>query len=149
MRRQLITLTALLLAGTGVALAGADGVVNYTVSNYSIETPLGGLKGDVAKGREIVIHRKKGNCLACHRMPISEQADHGNAGPSLEGVASRMNVAQLRLRVVDPKQINPNTMMPAFHKTEGLHRVMKKFAGKPILTAQEVEHVVAYLTTLK
>jgi L-cysteine S-thiosulfotransferase len=149
MRRQFITLTALVLAGIGMATASADDVVKYTVNNYSIEAPLGGLKGDAAKGRSIVIHRKKGNCLSCHSIPIPEEADHGNVGPNLAGVASRMNQAQLRMRVVDPKQINPNTMMPAFHKTEGLHRVMKKYAGKPILTAQEVEHVVAYLTTLK
>jgi sulfur-oxidizing protein SoxX len=137
------------LAGIGTAHAGADGVVEYTVTNYTIEAPLAGLQGDAAEGRKIAVHRKKGNCLACHRMPIPEEADHGNAGPNLEGVASRLNEAQLRMRVVDPKQINPDTMMPAFHKTEGLHRVMKKFAGKPILTAQEVEHVVAYLKTLK
>jgi sulfur-oxidizing protein SoxX len=139
----------MLLAAAGTAYAGTDGVAEYTVTNFAIEAPLAGLQGDAAEGRKIAVHRKKGNCLACHRMPIPEEADHGNTGPNLEGVATRLTEAQLRLRVVDPKQINPHTMMPAFHKTEGLHRVMKKFAGKPILTAQEVEHVVAYLKTLK
>ncbi len=151
MRRHVITLctpTVLLLAGIGAAVAGTDGVAEYTVTNYAIESPLAGLQGDAAEGRKIAIDRKKGNCLACHRMPIPEEADHGNIGPDLKGVSSRLTEAQLRLRVVDPKQINPETMMPAFHKTEGLHRVMKKFAGKPILTAQEVEHVIAYLKTL-
>ncbi len=151
MRRHVITLctpTVLLLAGIGATHAGADGVAEYAVTNFAIESPLAGLQGDAAEGRKIVIDRKKGNCLACHSMPIPEEADHGNTGPNLEGVSSRLTEAQLRLRVVDPKQINPETMMPAFHKTEGLHRVMKSFEGKPILTAQEVEHVIAYLKTL-
>ncbi len=149
MRRSFITLGTLAVLLSAGAHAGADSVVNYTVTNYGIDAPLAGLKGDAAEGRKIAIDRKKGNCLACHSMPIPEQADHGNVGPDLAAVATRLNESQLRLRVVDPKQINPDTMMPAFHKTEGLHRVLKKFAGKPILTAQEVEHVVAYLKTLK
>lgn len=108
--------------------------------------PLTDQKGDAAKGREIVV--TKGLCLSCHQMPIPEQPDHGDVGPPLNEVASRMQPAELRLRIVDPKILNPDTPMPSFYKKE-LHRVAKKYEGQTILTAQEVEDVVAYLSTLK
>lgn len=108
---------------------------------------LTGQPGDVKNGRKLVI--KQGGCLSCHQMPIPEEADHGHIGPDLAGVASRLSEGEIRLRVVNPKLVNPDTMMPAFHRTEGLHRVAAKWQGKPILTAQEVEDVVAYLMTLK
>ncbi len=82
-------------------------------------------------------------------MPIPEQAFHGEVGPTLIGVASRMDEGEIRLRVVDPKVVNEGTIMPSFYRTEGLHLVMKDFKDKPILTAQQVEDVVAYLMTLK
>ncbi len=97
----------------------------------------------------MAINRKKGNCLACHNMPIPEQSFHGETGPDLNGVGSRYEIGELRLRVVDPKVINPDTMMPAFYRADGYHRVAKKFQGKTILSAQEVEDLLAYLMTLK
>lgn len=115
----------------------------YDVSRMA---PLTDQKGDPAKGRDLV--RTKGLCLSCHQMPIPEEADHGDVGPPLNEVATRLQPAELRLRVVDPKIINPDTPMPSFYKKE-LHRVQKKFEGQTILTAQEVEDVVAYLSTLK
>lgn len=108
--------------------------------------PLTDQKGDPANGRVIVV--KKGLCLSCHQMPIPEEPDHGDVGPPLNEVASRLQPAELRLRIVDPKIINPDTPMPSFYKKD-LHRVAKKFEGQTILTAQEVEDVVAYLATLK
>ncbi len=127
----------------------ADPTVSYEVENLSIAKSLTGKPGDAAKGREVSINRKKGNCLACHVMPIPEQQFHGQVGPPLDGVAGRYSAGQLRLRVVDSKAFNPTTIMPSFYKAEGFHRVMKKFQGKTVLTAQEVEDVVAYLMTLK
>lgn len=113
-------------------------------------TPLTKQAGDPAKGKGVLSNRKLGNCLACHQLEaLKEQPFHGEVGPPLDGVASRYSVAELRLRVVDPKALNPDTIMPSFYKTEGLHRVMKKFQGKPILTAQQVEDLLAYLATLK
>lgn len=108
---------------------------------------LTGKPGDPAKGRQAVI--KKGTCLSCHHLPIPEEPDHGKVGPELLGVASRLTEGELRQRVVDPKVVNPDTIMMAFHKTEGLRQVAKAWEGKPILTAEEVEDVVAYLMTLK
>lgn len=115
----------------------------------SIDSSLTGKPGDPAKGKEVVVHRKKGNCLACHSLPIPEQQFHGNIGPDLNGVASRYSVGEMRLRVVNPKVVNADTIMPAFYRIDGLHRVLKEFQGKTILSAQEVEDVIAYLETLK
>jgi sulfur-oxidizing protein SoxX len=138
---------ALLLVGSQ---GQADEVVNYEVVDGSrIPQPLTDEPGDAIRGRTVAIDRKKGNCLACHAMPVPDQAFHGEIGPPLDGVGSRFDAAELRLRIVNPKVINPDTSMPAFYRTEGLHMVMKDFEGKTILSAQEVEDVVAYLMTLQ
>ncbi len=122
----------------------------WKATDYAISTPLGGLKGDVANGRKVAIHRGKGNCLACHSMPISEEEFHGEIGPPLAGVGGRYDAAQLRLRIVNMQELNPGTLMPPFYKhPDQFNRVSKKYQGRTILTAQEVEDVVAYLTTLK
>ena len=97
----------------------------------------------------MAINRRQGNCLACHKLPIPEQPFHGEVGPDLSEVGGTYNAGELRLRIVDPKSLNPATIMPAFYKTEGLNRVAKKFQGKTILTAQQVEDIIAYLVTLK
>ena len=81
-------------------------------------------------------------------MPVPEQADHGNIGVTLYGVAKRYKIGELRLRLVNPKIVNPDTIMPAYYRTEGLHRVQKKWQGKTIISAQEVEDILAYLMTL-
>ncbi len=130
-------------------LAKAEPSVDYKVVDDAISAPLTGKAGDPGNGRKVAINRKKGNCLACHAMPVPEQQFHGEVGPSLEGVGDRYTADELRLRLVDSKVLNPDTIMPSFYKTSGLNRVMKKFEGKTILSAQEVEDVVAYLVTLK
>ena len=137
-----------LVLGSGIS--SAETLVAYKiVDEISIPEPLTDQPGDSVKGREVAINRKKGNCLACHNMPIPEQSFHGETGPDLNGVGSRYEIGELRLRVVDPKVINPDTMMPAFYRADGYHRVAKKFQGKTILSAQEVEDLLAYLMTLK
>ena len=136
------------LAGTIAVGAQAAEVAQYSIVDETIPVSLTGKSGDAANGRKIVIHRKKGNCLACHVMPIPEQQFHGKTGPDLNGAGGRFDEATLRMRLVDSKVIHANTMMPSFYKT-GQHRVLKKFQGKTILSAQEVEDVVAYLMTLK
>ncbi len=108
---------------------------------------LTGKPGDPVNGRKLVV--KPGGCLSCHAMPIPEEADHGHIGPELDEVAGRLGEDEIRLRIVDPKLVNPDTIMPAFHRKDGLHRVAAKWQDKTILTAQEVEDVVAYLMTLK
>lgn len=151
---MVIKTLALAAAGTIVALAfslptSAAGTVKYDINDDAIAASLTGKAGDPANGKKIATNRKKGNCLACHSMPIPEQAFHGNIGPDLKGVADRYSEGELRLRVVDSKTVNSDTIMPAFYRDTGFIRVMKKFEGKTVLSAQEVEDVVAYLMTLK
>lgn len=143
-----LAVSAFALTAAAAAPAKAEQLVDYLVVNYGIPEYLSGQPGDPERGRKIAIARKKGNCLACHAMPVPEEDFHGEVGPTLEGVGSRMTEADIRSRLVNPKLLNPDTMMPSFYRVEGLNRVMKKFEGKPILTAQEVEDVVAYLKTL-
>jgi sulfur-oxidizing protein SoxX len=144
-----IGLGAALLLATGVQ-AGAGSMAAYkVVGGNSIPNSLTGKSGDAKKGRATAINRKKGNCLGCHKMPIPEQQFHGLVGPDLAGVASRLSEGEIRLRVVDPKQVNPDTIMPAFYKSKGFTRVLKKFKGKTVISAADVEDIVAYLKTLK
>lgn len=121
---------------------------------YTLETaatPLPNTKpGSAENGRKVFYHRKKGNCLACHAVTdLEDVLFHGEVGPPLDGVGSNYTEAELRLQVVNPKVNNSDSIMPAYHRTEGLRRVLVKFQNKPILTAQEVEDIVAYMMTLK
>ncbi|NQU61631.1 MAG: sulfur oxidation c-type cytochrome SoxX [Rhodospirillales bacterium] len=127
----------------------AEMAMYKVVKGESIPKSLTGKAGDPANGRKLAIDRKKGNCLACHVMPIPEQSFHGLVGPELKGVAGRLSEGEIRLRIVNSKIVNPDTIMPAFYKKDGLTRVLKKFKGKTMLSAAEVEDVVAYVKTLK
>jgi sulfur-oxidizing protein SoxX len=106
-------------------------------------------KGDAARGRAIVADRQVGMCLLCHSGPFPEERFQGDMAPSLAGAGARWSEDQLRMRIVDPGQVNPKTIMPSYYKTDGLERVAPAFRGKTILNAQQVEDVVAYLATLK
>lgn len=119
------------------------------VDGDKIPASLTGKPGDPTNGRKVAINRKLGNCLACHTLPAPEQQFHGVIGPDLRGVASRYSQGELRLRIVNSKILNPESFMPAFYRNTGLTRVLKKWKGKTILKAQQVEDVLAYLTTLK
>ena len=122
----------------------------WQTENFSINAPLGGLKGNAQRGKQIAIDARKGSCLTCHVMPIPEEPFHGDVGPSLVGIATRLTEGQLRLRIVDEKQINPETIMPGYYRDpKHFTLVADEYEGKTFLTAQEVEDVVAYLLTLK
>ncbi|MBL8703769.1 MAG: sulfur oxidation c-type cytochrome SoxX [Rhodospirillales bacterium] len=118
------------------------------VDGNAIPTPLTDSPGDAGRGRAIAVDRARGNCLACHALPVPEPLQ-GNVGPDLRGVAARLSEGELRLRVVDPKIVNAETAMPAYFRVDGLFRVRQDMVGRPILTAQEIEDVVAYLRTLQ
>jgi len=138
------------LAISGTAIAQGAKLVKYQITDEtSIDKSLTEKPGDAKKGRGLAINRKKGNCLACHAMPIPEQAFHGNIGPDLAGVASRYSEGEIRLRIVNPKVLNEDTIMPAFYHNAGFNRVLKKFKGKTVIGAQDVEDIIAYLMTLK
>ena len=148
----LITACGNLEAADNSATQMAEGeklVAHEIVDEISIPQALTDQPGDPENGRAVAINRKKGNCLACHVMPIPEQPFHGEIGPDLNGVASRYDEGELRLRVVNSKVLNSDTIMPAYYRNDGLHRVLKNFQGKTLLNAQEIEDVVAYLLTLK
>lgn len=142
-------LVGLLGAGALPILAFAQTPRPYAVvGGNAIPASLTGTRGDAARGQAIAIDRAQGNCLACHALPVSEPLQ-GNVGPDLGGVASRLTEGELRLRVVDPKLVNAETAMPAYYRVDGLFRVRKDMAGRPILSAEQIEDVVAYLGMLK
>lgn len=147
-------LVALMVGTIAATAAGSQrvtepGLVPYTVVNGEIPDSLTGKPGDPAEGKKIAYNEKLGNCLACHSMPFSDAVDPGNVGPNLKGIGSYSSAGHLRLRLVNPKALNPQTMMPAYYRVVGLNRVSEKFAGKPILDAQQIEDVVAFLMTIK
>ena len=143
MRAVLVLLLALV---AGPVLAQQ---VTPRIVDDSIPRSLTGQPGDAARGRAIVANRSVGLCLLCHSGPIAEERFQGDLAPSLAGAGSRWSEGQLRLRIVDGSRLNADTIMPAYYRTEGLHRVARSFEGKTILTAAQVEDVVAYLVTLK
>ena len=130
---------ALILMANIAAHAAAD----------TMDTPLTDVPGDATRGRTIVLNRQLGLCLLCHSGPFPEERFQGTIGPDLNGVASRLSEGQMRLRIVDPARTNPDSVMPAYFRTEGLTRVAPALRGKPILSAEQIEDVIAFLATLK
>jgi sulfur-oxidizing protein SoxX len=116
-----------------------------------IPVPLTAKPGDPKEGGKVVAERRLGNCLSCHEIDALRREEfHGDIGPSLDGVARRWDTGTLRMIVVNAKKVfGDETVMPAFYRVDGLNRVRPEFLGKPILTAQQVEDVVAFLATLK
>ena len=115
----------------------------------AIPSPLTDRPGNAERGRRIVLDRERGDCVVCHALPLPERHFHGTVGLPLDNVGSRYTVAELRLRLLDPKALNPYSIMPGYHTVSGLHSVLEAYRGKPILSAQEIEDVVAYLLTLR
>lgn len=115
----------------------------------ALPQPLTAVPGDAARGRAIVASRQAGLCLLCHPAPIPEERFQGNLAPDLAGAGARWSAAQLRLRIVDARRLNPQTLMPPYHDTDGLQRVGAAWQGRPVLDAQQVEDVVAWLVTLQ
>lgn len=120
-------------------------------TDMTVSQSLTGKPGDAAAGAKVFVDRKLGNCLACHEVSaLKKELFHGNVGPSLDGVADRWKPAELRAIVTDSKQVfGPETVMPGFYSLNVGINVRKDLVGKTILTAQQVEDVVAYLETLK
>ncbi|MCT4654963.1 MAG: sulfur oxidation c-type cytochrome SoxX [Cohaesibacter sp.] len=149
MKRPVFALLALAM-GTSVAMAGAVKPGDVKFVEGAVEASLTGTGGNVEEGRKIFINRKLGNCLACHaNQDLASEQFHGEVGPSLDGVADRWNEAQLRGILVNSKETFEGTIMPAFYVIGNFPRTKEKFKGKTILTAQQLEDVVAYLVTLK
>ncbi|HEY9198097.1 MAG TPA: sulfur oxidation c-type cytochrome SoxX [Gammaproteobacteria bacterium] len=148
--RSVRTLSLFAALAAAPALAEESAFIAWTAVGDGIPQPLAGLRGDAQRGRALAIRPDKGNCLTCHDLPIPEEGFHGTIGPSLLGVGARLSEAQLRLRVADEQRLNPRSIMPGFHRDPaGLNQVAWDYAGRTILSAQDVEDVVAYLETLR
>ena len=126
-----------------------EGLRPYVVVGNAIPASLTGAPGDSARGRAIVGNRQIGLCLLCHSGPFPEEKFQGTLAPDLKGAGARWSEGELRLRIVDAARLNPETIMPPYYRVEGLTRVAGAYKGKPLLTAEQIEDVVAYLTTLR
>lgn len=137
-------------ADSSAAIPPTEPYCQWQVTNYEIEKPLCNYSGDAKRGKAIASNGSKGNCLACHQLPIEGIEAFGTIGPPLEGVSSRLTEGFIRLRVVDTRHISPMSIMPGFYRNPDLiNRPGKKYLGRTFLTAQQVEDVIAYLVTLK
>ena len=128
---------------------GPDLRATYTVVGDGIPKPLTDDKPDVENGRRIVTERQTGLCVLCHSGPFPEARFQGDLATNLAGTGSRWSEAQLRLRLVDASRLNPQTIMPSYYRTHGLARVGALWRGQPVLNAQQIEDVVAFLRTLR
>ena len=143
-----ILLTALAAQALAAAPARAE-LVHYKIVGDAIPASLIGQKGDPSRGQAIVANHNTGLCLLCHSGPFPQDKFQGNLAPDLTGASARANEGQLRLRIVDAGKLNRDTIMPPFYRVDHLRRVPQAYRDKPVLTAVEVEDIVAYLMTLK
>jgi len=142
-------LAAVLAAAPSDPAQGQAATDAYAVTGDAVPASLTGAAGDAARGRAIVLNRHAGLCLLCHTGPFPEERFQGTIAPDLKGVGARLSEGQIRLRIIDPGRVNAATMMPAYYRTEGLARVAPAFRGKTVLTAEQIEDVVAFLATLR
>ncbi|HET9207441.1 MAG TPA: sulfur oxidation c-type cytochrome SoxX [Burkholderiaceae bacterium] len=146
-------IVAALIAGPALPVAHAQAEPDlrsrYTVVGDGIPKPLAPDAPNVENGRRIVTERQTGLCVLCHSGPFPEARFQGDIATNLAGTGSRWSEAQLRLRLVDASQLNPQTIMPSYYRTQGLERVGWQWRGQPVLNAQQIEDVVAFLKTLK
>jgi L-cysteine S-thiosulfotransferase len=148
-RHSVLLDVALAVAPLPGAAQDSGQLAPYRIVGDAIPGPLAGPPGDATRGRALVLDRTIGNCLICHRAPEPAERFMGEIGPDLTGVGSRLTEGQIRLRLVDQSLVNAQTLMPPYYRTEGLKRVAERYRGKPVLDAQQLEDVLAYLTSLK
>ena len=139
----------MLLTAAALALpASAQELRPYTIAGDAIPESLTGTPGDPVHGRALVLERTS-TCILCHSGPFPEEKFQGDLAPSLAGAGSRSSAGQLRLRLVEASRLNPATIMPSYYRVDGLERVGAAWRGKPILTAEQIEDIVAYLASLR
>ena len=138
-----------LLVGSPWSGAWAQELRPYAVVGDAIPASLTGAAGNVERGRAIVGNRQVGLCLLCHSGPFPEERFQGELAPDLRGAGSRWDEGQLRLRVVDSQHLNPASIMPPYYRVDGLQRVAPNFRGKTVLSAEQIEDVLAFLKTLR
>lgn len=149
--RRAGAVAVLLMAGPVLAANGADTATAFAglaIEGDAIPRPLSGRVGDPARGAAVAVDRRLGNCLACHRMPVDEPFQ-GEVGPDLADIGGRLDPGQIRLRVADASRIWPGTLMPPYYRVDGLTDVAEEYRGRPALSAQQMEDVVAFLASLE
>ena len=137
------------LATAALLILAPARATSQTTASDAMDQPLTNVPGDAKRGREIVASRQTGLCLLCHSGPFPDAHLQGNLASNLAGAGSRWSAAQLRARIVDARSVNPDSLMPAMHKIQGDADVGRAWRGKPVLDAQQVEDVVAFLQTLR
>jgi L-cysteine S-thiosulfotransferase len=142
-------LGAIIAALCGGPTSADEGLRPYIVVGDAIPESLTGAPGDPARGKVIMTSRQTGLCLLCHSAPLPEEKFQGTIGPELGGTGSRYSEGDLRLRIVDSRHFNPDTIMPSYYRLDGLERVAPAFRGKSVLSAEQIEDVVAFLKTLR
>jgi sulfur-oxidizing protein SoxX len=152
--RPVAAAAALLICCVGAGAEKASGVAEeglraYAVVGDAIPDSLTGMPGDAARGKAIVTSRQTGLCLLCHSAPLPQEKFQGTIGPDLKGSGSRYSEGELRMRMVDSRRLNPDTIMPSYYRLDGLERVAPAFRGKTVLSAEQIEDVVAFLKTLR
>lgn len=127
-------------------------VQSYAVVGDAIEKSLTGQAGDASRGAELIQQRHKSLCVLCHSGPFPDRHLQGTLAPDLTGIGERLSAGQLRLRIVDMKRLNPDSIMPTYYGIAPNSKDTRVAAGwrdKPVLTAEEIEDVVAYLQSLR
>ncbi|MCK1745411.1 sulfur oxidation c-type cytochrome SoxX [Bradyrhizobium sp. 139] len=149
MARSSVHTAALIVVSLALTYgASAEQLAPYNIVGDGIVESLTGAPGDAARGRALVLARTT-TCILCHSGPFPETRFQGDLAPDLTAAGNRWTASQLRLRLVDASRFNPETIMPSYYRTDGLVRVGRNFAGKPILSATEIEDIVAFLATLR
>lgn len=154
MIRYTVLALSLFIATVSVGASWETLLCKESAKADTIDQPLTGRKGDAARGAVLMTQRQRSLCLLCHSGPFPDPHLHGTIAPDLAGVASRLTAGQIRLRIVDMKRLNPRSIMPSYYSILGEirdsdSRVAAEWHGKPLLTAEEIEDLVAYLETLK
>ena len=136
------------LIAIGIDPANAQASRSYAVVGDAIPASLTGMPGDAERGRALVVERSS-TCILCHSGPLPEQRFQGDLAPSLAGAGNRWSEGELRLRLVDASRLNAATIMPSYYQLDGLNRVGPAWRGKSILSAEQIEDILAYLVTLR
>ena len=148
MARWIAYLAGVCLVAIGIGPANAQASRSYSVVGDAIPASLTGMAGDAARGRALVVERSS-TCILCHSGPFPEQRFQGDLAPSLAGAGNRWSEGELRLRLVDASRLNAATIMPSYYQLDGLNRVGPAWRGKSILSAEQIEDILAYLVTLR
>lgn len=140
---------AVVLSGLASAAVAREAAAAYDVRGDAIPASLTGRAGDPAKGADLMSDRQRSLCVLCHSGPFSDPHMQGNIAPSLAGIGGRLSAGQIRLRVVNMKALNKDSLMPVYLGAADRSDIAEAWRGRPILQATEIEDVVAYLVTLR